>query len=56
MSKWRFTEVPRVEPTNNAAEPALRHAVLWRRGVETQSRSGSDSIERILTVTATLRQ
>jgi transposase len=54
---WRFTRVQGVEPTNNAAERALRHAVLWRRSsFGTDSRAGSDFVERILTVTATLRQ
>lgn len=28
---WTFTRVEGVEPTNNAAERALRHAVIWRR-------------------------
>jgi transposase len=54
---WRFAEVPGVEPTNNCAERALRHAVLWRRGsFGTQSLGGSLFVQRILTVVATLRQ
>ena len=54
---WRFAQVPGVEPTNNAAERALRSAVLWRRGsFGTQSQRGSEFVERILTVVATLRQ
>src|SRR5262249_49443646 len=28
---WTFLRVAGVEPTNNAAERALRHAVLWRK-------------------------
>ena len=28
---WTFARVEGVEPTNNAAERALRHAVIWRR-------------------------
>src|SRR5262249_50465232 len=28
---WTFLRVRRIEPTNNAAERALRHAVLWRK-------------------------
>lgn len=28
---WTFVTVPGVEPTNNAAERAIRPAVLWRR-------------------------
>jgi transposase len=46
-----------VEPTNNAAERALRRAVLWRRtSFGTQSVAGSRFVERILTVVTTLRQ
>ena len=54
---WRFAEVAGVEPTNNAAERALRQAVLWRRGsFGTQSLEGSWFVQRILTIVATLRQ
>jgi transposase len=28
---WTFVEHPGIEPTNNAAEQALRPAVIWRR-------------------------
>ena len=28
---WTFLEVDGVEPTNNASERALRHAVIWRK-------------------------
>jgi transposase len=28
---WSFTAQPGVEPTNNSAERALRHPVIWRR-------------------------
>src|SRR5262249_42857623 len=28
---WTFVRVEGVEPTNNASERALRHAVIWRR-------------------------
>ena len=46
-----------VELTNNAAERALRPVVLWRKGsFGTQSRVGSDFVERMLTAVATLRQ
>ncbi len=46
-----------VEPTNNAAERALRRAVLWRRkSFGTQSETGSRFVERILTVVTSLRQ
>ena len=46
-----------MEPTNNASERALRPVVLWRKGsFGTQSRAGSNFVERVLTVVATLRQ
>ena len=54
---WTFIDEPGVEPTNNAAERALRPAVLWRKGsYGTQSDAGSRFVERLLTVTATCRQ
>lgn len=54
---WTFVSVEGVEPTNNRAERALRHAVLWRKtSGGTQSARGSCFVERILTVVATLRQ
>ena len=54
---WTFVTVAGVEPTNNAAERALRPAVLWRKGCfGTQSELGSAFVARILTVTATCRQ
>jgi transposase len=54
---WTFVLVEGVEPTNNAAEQALRPAVLWRKGsFGTQSGDGSRFVERMLTVTATCRQ
>src|SRR5213079_1686639 len=54
---WTFTRVDGVEPTNNAAERALRHAVIWRRiSGGTDSESGSRFVERMLTVVATCRQ
>ena len=46
-----------MEPTNNAAERALRRAVVWRRrSFGTQSADGSRFAERLLTVVTTLRQ
>ena len=54
---WTFLEQPGIEPTNNAAERALRPAVIQRkitRGV--QSANGALCRSRLLTVTATLRQ
>jgi transposase len=54
---WTFVDVPNIEPTNNAAERALRVAVIWRKtSLGTQSERGNRFAERILTVTATLRQ
>jgi transposase len=54
---WTFIHREGVEPTNNLAERALRPVVLWRKGsFGTQSRAGSDFVERMLTVVATLRQ
>ncbi|HSH79861.1 MAG TPA: IS66 family transposase [Herpetosiphonaceae bacterium] len=54
---WTFVVVEGVEPTNNAAERALRPAVLWRKGCYgTDSAAGSRFVERILTVTTTCRQ
>lgn len=45
-----------VEPTNNAAERAIRPAVLWRRtSFGTQSQAGSIFVTRMLSVVTTLR-
>jgi transposase len=53
---WLFVRVAGVEPTNNAAERALRPAVIWRRtSLGTQSALGSQFVARLLTVTLTLR-
>lgn len=54
---YTFTTHPQVEPTNNAAERALRPAVIWRKtSYGTQSQAGSRFVERILTVVASCRQ
>ncbi len=54
---WTFVATEGVEPTNNAAERALRRAVLWRRrSFGTQSTEGSTFVARLLTVVTTLRQ
>jgi transposase len=54
---WTFARVEGIEPTNNAAERALRHAVIWRRiSGGTDSADGSRFVERMLTVVATCRQ
>ena len=54
---WTFARVKGIEPTNNAAERALRHAVIWRRvSGGTDSERDSRFVERMLTVVATCRQ
>jgi transposase len=54
---WVFVDVEGIEPTNNAAEQALRHAVIWRKlSFGTQSASGSRFVERMLTVIETCRR
>lgn len=54
---WTFLRVEGVEPTNNAAERALRHAVLWRKSsYGTASAKGSEYVAHILSVVATCRQ
>jgi len=52
-----FLNIKGIEPTNNAAERALRQSVIQRKishGV--QSRQGGICRSRLLTVTTTLRQ
>jgi transposase len=54
---WTFVRVEGVEPTNNDAERALRHGVIYRKlSGGTASESGSRFVERMLTVVATCRQ
>jgi transposase len=54
---WTFVGRNGVEPTNNAAEQALRHAVIWRKlSFGTQSAAGSRFVERMLTVIETCRR
>jgi len=54
---WVFVDVEGVEPTNNAAERSLRHAVIWRKlSFGTQSAGGSRFVERMLTVIETCRK
>ncbi len=56
-SLWTFARVEGVEPTNNAAERALRHAVLWRAVSHgTRSPRGSRFVATILSVVETCRQ
>src|SRR5947199_10077 len=52
-----FAHVEGVEPTNNAAERAVRPVVLWRkRSFGCHSEAGCRYVERILTVVQTLRR
>jgi transposase len=54
---WMFLYHEGVEPTNNASERALRHAVIWRKlSFGTQSARGSRFVETMLTVIETCRQ
>ena len=54
---WTFVDVAGIEPTNNASERALRHAVIWRKlSFGTQSEAGSRFVETMLTVIETCRQ
>ena len=54
---WTFLDHDDVEPTNNAAERSLRHAVIWRKlSFGTQSAAGSRFVETLLTVIETCRQ
>jgi transposase len=53
----RFTRVPDLEPTNNAAEQAIRHVVIDRHVTQgTRSQRGRTWCERIWTTIATCRQ
>jgi len=54
---WAFLRHEGIEPTNNAGERSLRHAVIWRKlSFGTQSASGSRFVETMLTVIETCRQ
>ena len=54
---WTFVENTAVDPTNNHAERELRRLVLWRkRSFGSQSERGDRFVERILTVTQTMRK
>lgn len=55
-SLWTWLHVEDGEPTNNAAERALRSAVLWRKNsFGHQSETGEQFVERMLTTVTTLR-
>jgi len=54
---WTFVRQEGVEPTNNAGERALRHAVIWRKlSFGTQNAAGSRFVVTMLTVIETCRQ
>jgi len=54
---WPFVTVPGVQPTNNAAERAIRPAVLWRKqSLGTKTDAGSLFVARMLSVAATCQQ
>jgi transposase len=53
----RFTRTPGLEPTNNAAEQAIRYVVIDRRVTQgTRSQRGRNWCQRIWTTIATCRQ
>jgi transposase len=57
MALWRFASTPDLEPTNNLAERMLRPAVVWRKkSFGSNSQAGCRYVERMLSVTQTLRQ
>ena len=54
---WLFARVEGIEPTNNAAEQAIRPAVLWRKcSYGSQSAQGSLFVGRMMTVVTSLRR
>jgi transposase len=54
---WRFAATPGLGPTNNLAERMLRPAVVWRKkSFGSHSETGCRYVERMLSVTQTLRQ
>ncbi|MCA1680526.1 MAG: IS66 family transposase [Actinobacteria bacterium] len=56
LALWTFCEVPGIDPTNNAAERALRHAVILRKvSLGTQSERGNRWIERVCSVRESCR-
>jgi transposase len=53
---WTFTRIAGVPATNNTAERALRHGVLWRKtSYGTQTDHGNRAVERLLTIRETCR-
>lgn len=57
VSLYRFVYMDGVEPTNNAAERALRHGVIWRKQSHgPKSITGSRFLANIWSITETCRQ
>jgi transposase len=55
-SLWTFVRLEGVEPTNNAAERAVRPGVLWRKiSFGNRGDGGRAFVERMLTVVGSLR-
>jgi transposase len=53
---WTFVEHEGVEPTNNAAERGLRHAVIYRKLSQgSRSKEGGRATERLLSAAITCR-
>ncbi len=53
---WNFTEHADAEATNDRAERAIRHAVLWRKTSNgTQTEAGERFVERVLSIRETCR-
>ena len=53
---WTFVDCKGVEPTNNAAERALRPAVLWRKqSFGSNSETGSQFVARMMTTITSLK-
>jgi transposase len=56
-SLWHFLRHKDIGPTNNLAERAVRHVVIWRKKCfGTQSKRGGHFVERSLTVVMSCRQ
>lgn len=54
---WLFVYMENIEPTNNLAEQALRHGVIWRKlSYGSQSEEGERFVERVMTIAMTLKK
>ena len=54
---WNFMEHRAVDPTNNHGERELRRLVMWRRrSFGSSSERGDRFVERMMTVTHTIRK